>query len=89
MENTVVVVLIIPGKKIKIDLEVNLDITATELAVAINSAYELGIDTSNIRNCYIKAEHPIALLRGNKTLREFGIRNGTVIRITARGAGNE
>ena len=83
MENTVVVILCIPGRKIKVDLEVSLDITATELAIAINSAYELGIDTSNIRNCYRKAERPIALLRGNKTLREFGLRNGSIITITA------
>lgn len=83
MENTVVVVLIIPGRKLKVDLEVNLDITANELAIAINSAYELGIDTSNIRNCYIKCENPIALLRGNKTLREFGLRNGSVIMVSA------
>lgn len=83
MENTVVVILIIPSRKLKVDLEVNLDITATELAIAINSAYELGIDTSNIRNCYIKSERPIALLRGNKTLREFGLRNGSIIKVTA------
>lgn len=83
MENTVVVVLIIPGRKLEVDLEVNLDITANELAIAINSAYELGIDTSNIRNCYIKCENPIALLRGNKTLREFGLRNGSVIMVSA------
>jgi uncharacterized ubiquitin-like protein YukD len=83
MENTVVVILIIPSRKLKVDLEVNLDITATELAIAINVAYELGIDTSNIRNCYIKSERPIALLRGNKTLREFGLRNGSIIKVTA------
>ena len=83
MENSVVVILLIPSRRLKVDLEVNLDITATELAIAINSAYELGIDTSNIRNCYIKSERPIALLRGNKTLREFGLRNGTIIKVTA------
>lgn len=83
MENSVVVILLIPSRRLKVDLEVNLDITATELAIAINSAYELGIDTSNIRNCYIKSERPIALLRGNKTLREFGLRNGSIIKVTA------
>lgn len=83
MENTVVVILLIPSKNVKVDLEVNLDITATELAIAIISAYKLDIDTSNIRNCYIKSERPIALLRGNKTLREFGLRNGSIIKVTA------
>lgn len=83
MENTVVVVLVIPGRELKVDLEVNVDITANELAIALNSAYEMGIDTGNIRNCYIKCENPIALLRGNKTLREFGLRNGSVITVSA------
>ena len=62
-----------------VDIEVPLDITATELVVGLNTAYDLGIDTSNIKNCYLKAENPIALLRGNKTLAQYGIRNGSVI----------
>ena len=62
-----------------VDIEVPLDITATELVIGLNIAYNLGIDTSNIKNCYLKAEHPIALLRGNKTLAQYGIRNGSVI----------
>lgn len=62
-----------------VDIEVPLDITATELVIGLNIAYDLGIDTSNIKNCYLKAENPIALLRGNKTLSQYGIRNGSVI----------
>lgn len=64
------------------DIEIPLYITANELVVALNQAYDLKIDTSNIKNCYFKAEKPIALLRGNKTLAEFGVRNGTVIYFT-------
>ena len=82
MEHTVVVALELVKLNKSVDLEVNLDITANQLAVAINAAYDLGVDTSNIRNCYLKAENPISLLKGNKTLREFGVRNGTIIRVT-------
>ena len=64
------------------DIEIPLYITANELVVALNEAYDLKIDTSNVKNCYLKAEKPIALLRGNKTLAEFGVRNGTVIYFT-------
>lgn len=64
------------------DIEIPLNITANELVIALNTAYELGIDTSNIKNCYLKAENPIALLRGNKTLEEYGIRNGSIINFT-------
>ncbi len=69
-------------KKISVDLEVPLDISANELVTALNTAYNLEIDTTNIKNCYLKAEKPIALLRGNKTLGEFGIRNGSIINYT-------
>lgn len=69
-------------RKIVKDIEIPLYITANELVVALNEAYDLKIDTSNVKNCYLKAEKPIALLRGNKTLEEFGVRNGTVIYFT-------
>ncbi len=65
-----------------IDLEIPLTISANELVEALNTAYELGIDVSNIKNCYLKSENPIALLKGNKTLAEYGIRNGSVIIFT-------
>lgn len=65
-----------------VDIEIPLNITATELVIGLNSAYDLGIDISDIKNCYLKAENPIALLRGNKTLAQFGIRNGSIINYT-------
>lgn len=65
-----------------IDLEIPLAISANELVEALNTAYELGIDVSDIKNCYLKSENPIALLKGNKTLAEYGIRNGSVIIFT-------
>lgn len=65
-----------------VDLEVPLNITANELVIALNAAYSLGINTADIKNCYLTAERPIALLRGNQTLQEYGVRNGTVIYFT-------
>ena len=66
------------------DLDVPLFLSANELVIALNEAYQLGIDVSDIKKCYLQAEHPIALLRGNKTLAEFGLRNGSVIYYTDR-----
>lgn len=77
-----IVIFNIVKRQFTIDIEVPLDITANELVIALNTAYDLGIDTSNIKNCFLKAENPIALLRGNKTLSEYGIRNGSVINFT-------
>ncbi len=78
-KETAIIILNITNRNYTVDLEVPLDISANELVVALNSAYELGIDTSDIKNCYLKTENPIALLRGNKTLAEFGLRNGSII----------
>ena len=36
-----------------IDLEIPLNISANDLVLALNSAYDLGIDISNIKNCRI------------------------------------
>lgn len=80
--DTAIIIFKMHQKNTSVDLEVPLDITANELVVALDSAYGLGIDVADIKACYLKAENPIALLRGNKTLAEFGVRNGTVINFT-------
>lgn len=82
MENRAIVIFKIQKRGVQADLELPLDITANELVTALNSAYQLGIDVSDMKNCYLKAENPIALLRGNKPLSQFGVRNGTVIYYT-------
>lgn len=81
-KESAIIILNIIKRNFSVDLEVPLDISANDLVNGLNIAYELGIDTSDIKNCYLKAEHPIALLKGNKTLAEFGLRNGSVINFT-------
>lgn len=76
------IIFIIEKKKQSINLEIPLRISANKLVQALNQAYDLQIDTSDIKDCYLKCENPIALLRGNKTLEEFGVRNGSVIYFT-------
>lgn len=80
--DNVIVIFNIVKKGVSVDLEIPLFITANELVMALNTAYDLGIDVTDIKNCYLKAERPIALLKGNKTLAEFGIRNGSIINFT-------
>ena len=82
MDNTVVIIFNNLKKKETVDLEVPIDITANELVLALNTAYNLGIDVTNQKKCYLKAENPFALLKGNKLLSEYGVRNGTVINYT-------
>lgn len=61
------------------DIEVPLDISPNDLLVALNEKYKLGIDENNLYMNFLVAENPIAFLRGNKTLEEYGIRNGSII----------
>lgn len=82
MENKIVIIFNHAARKERIDLEVPVDISANDLVLALNSAYDLGIDTSDVKKCYLKAENPIALLRGNKSLSAYGLRNGTIINYT-------
>lgn len=63
------------------DLEVPLDISANELCEALFQKY-LPEQYGDMQQYYLKAERPIALLRGERTLREYGIRNGSIINIT-------
>lgn len=81
-KDTAIIIFNIIKRNFSVDLEIPLDISANDLVNALNTAYELGIDTSDIKNCYLKAENPIALLKGNKSLMEFGLRNGSVINFT-------
>lgn len=68
-----------PQEKISVDLDIPLDISAYELVLALNTAYQLGIDTNDIKKCFFKAENPTALLRGGQSLAAFGIRDGSII----------
>ena len=84
MDNKAVIIFRMGNSGIEKDLEIPLDITAGELVYALNAAYGLGIDTSDVKQCYLKSEHPIALLKGSRTLKSLGVRNGTVIYYTGK-----
>lgn len=79
MDEKIIVNFNIIERNFSVDIEIPLDITARELVIGLNAAYELGIDTTDAKVCYLKAENPIALLRGNKLLSEYGLRNGSAI----------
>lgn len=64
----------------KKDIDVPLDISAAELIRALNAAFSLGIPDAGMKDAYFKAENPIALIKGEKTLKELGVYTGTFIR---------
>lgn len=61
------------------EIEIPLSITANDLIYALNNAYELGLNKENVFEYYLSSENPIAFLRGEKALTDFGLRNGTII----------
>lgn len=82
MGNKIVIIFNILKRNISVDLEIPLDITTKELVVGLDQAFNLGIDTSDIKQCYLRVENPIMLLRGNKLLSEYGLREGSIINYT-------
>lgn len=81
-KETAIIIFISEKRNIKVDVETPLDVTANEFVIALNTAYNLNIDLSDIKKCYLKAENPIALLKGNKILSDFGVHNGTIVYYT-------
>lgn len=78
-KENVVIIFRARKKKIVTELEIPIGISATELVMGLNEAYDLGIDISNIRECYLISYNPIALIKGDKTIKEFGIRDGSTV----------
>ncbi len=81
MEDKAIIIVKIHKRKELYDIEVPLDITGNDLVIALNQAFGLGINTENILDCYLKMESPIALIRGNKLLKDYGMRNGSIINV--------
>lgn len=79
MKETTIIEFVNKDRNETYELEVPKNITASELALALNEAYDLGMDTKNIFNCYLVSENPIAFLRGNKEISSFGVHDGTKI----------
>lgn len=61
------------------DLEVPDEISADELIVALHTAYKMQGSTADPRNAYMRMEYPIGLIKGSNSLKELGMRNGSIV----------
>lgn len=77
MEEKIIMMFKHNGKTV--DIEVPKNITANELIFGLNSGFSLNINLDNPDDCFMRAENPVALIKGEKTLEELGLRNGTMV----------
>lgn len=61
------------------EIEIPLSITANDLIYALSATYNLGLNSEDVFGYYLCSENPIAFLRGEKTLSDFKLRNGSKI----------
>lgn len=61
------------------ELEIPTNMTANDLILALNQLFDLGMNINKIQSCYLKAENPIALLKGDKTIADIGLINGSIV----------
>ena len=81
-QEKIIIMLKIHRRNEAFDVEIPTDITANELIVGLDEAFRLGMDTSDTSRTCLKAENPIALLRGNKLVRDYGLHTGSIINYT-------
>ena len=79
MASTVIMIFNDKRNHRQFDIEVPLDITANELIYGLNKGLGLGIDVSNMEECFLCTEEPRILLRWDVLLEDSGVRNGTII----------
>lgn len=72
-DEKVTVILFFKSQNRKIDIEIPVDITFEELSKGLSAAF--GIEPPD----HISVENPVVLLKGNRNLRRFNIRNGSML----------
>ena len=63
----------------EIDLDLPSKITVEELLEGLNEGLRWKIAAEDIRDCYLRSENPIAFLKGNHSLEEYHLRNGSAL----------
>ena len=76
---TAIVIFLNKNTNFKVEIEIPLNITANDLIYALNKAFDLELNSEDIFDCYLVSENPIAFLKGNRELKEYGLRNGSCI----------
>ncbi|MCR4996784.1 MAG: EsaB/YukD family protein [Butyrivibrio sp.] len=79
MENKLIIRFKNVKQRQEFDIEVPDDITANELIYGLKNSFKLNIDMDDQAKCYMRAENPIALIKGEVILSDLGLRDGSVV----------
>ncbi len=79
MENSLIIRFRNVKKNEEFDIEVPSDITANDLIYGLKKSFNLDINMDDPKQCYLRAENPIALIKGEVQLERLGLRDGSVI----------
>ena len=79
MENKLIIRFKNVNQRQEFDIEVPDDITANELIYGLKKSFKLNIDMDDQAKCYMRAENPIALIKGEVVLSDLGLRDGSVV----------
>lgn len=72
------------AKKGEFDMEIPLNISVYDFYSALNKIFDLKYDVTIREECYLVSENPIAFLVGDKSLSDYGVRDGSVIIVRKR-----
>lgn len=79
--NKAIIILKIKDIDEEFELEIPTDITVKELCKAISTGFNLDEENTKISNYYIRTFNPLAFIKGRDKLKDYGVRNGTIIEI--------
>ena len=61
------------------DIEIPADLTANELIYGLKNSFQLDINMDDPKDCFLRSENPIALIRGETDITSLGLRDGSVV----------
>lgn len=79
MKDKIVAILVLEKREKRMDIEFSLELTVDELLEGLNAAYGLGLEQRDRTDWYIKCENPLVLLKGTGQLKDYGLRDGTIL----------
>ncbi len=79
MDEKIIVMFSAPELNIECDIEIPTNISANELIYGLSKGFNLGIGLNDPEDCYLRSENRTALLRGDTTIEEYHLYQGSRI----------